>query len=142
MSYQHLNVATFVHDFIDRNLRSGGLNCWNENRWVLLICSKRRGRCFSVVFSLFLFCLWLWNLKHFGKMCFILAFFVNDAVIMKHLTGVIFNICCWFWSLCLFVFLGTSWTFAHTGLDWTGLKWISDFYATVYFCPAPSQREI
>lgn len=53
-------------------------------------------RCyFSLCVRLWLLC----KLKHFGQMCFnVLAFFFfgNDAVIIKHLTGVTFNICRWF----------------------------------------------
>lgn len=82
---------------IDQNLKTNGLNRWIEGKRALFTCSKRQGRCFSKV--LFYFSLSVFVYGDCGtilKMCFIvLASFFNYAVIIKHLTGVNFNICRW-----------------------------------------------
>lgn len=110
MSYQHLNMATlFTTSFT--KIWSGV--DWTAGMRTDEFCSSvARDEADASLWCSFSLCfclLRLWNLKHFWKnvfYCFSLFFFfVNDAVIIKHLTGVNFNICRWFWSLCFCVFL-------------------------------------
>lgn len=115
MSDQHANMATFFATSLGPGWTAG-----MRTRDLCSSVARTRCRCFPVVFSFFsvLDCCICrtWN---FCKNV-LLFFFVNDAVIIKHLTGVNFNICCWFWSSCLCVFIWDrkpvktpQWTEAH-----------------------------
>lgn len=114
---------------------------WHENRRVLFTRPQ-------LLWDYFVRLWILWNLEHFLEICFIvLAFFVVDNVIIKHLTGVDFNIFNWFWPfVCLsalfcweqlwYRFLFTLWHFVQCQyfIQWSNRDMLNIHVKQIVFC--------
>lgn len=121
----HINVRRAATSFKQTKIRwnKDWNGCWRTDQFCPSVAGDEAGASLRCYFTL---CLLLTTveLETFLEICFycfslfLFFFFVNDAVTIKHLTGVNINICRWFWALCpCFVIQATR---THIHWIWNG----------------------